>query len=90
VRQVSSGLYVCSPLTLPPFGSRVRRELNRRLLLPLILRAARNLRFDPDAIWTFLPTDTVAALIRMLCKPRGVVVYNCIADFKDQRVPRDG
>ena len=83
VRQVSPDLYVCSPLILPPFGSRVRRELNRRLLLPLILRAVRNLRFDPDVIWTFLPTDTVATLVRMLRKPRGVVVYYCIADFAE-------
>src|SRR5436309_7519627 len=37
VRQVSPNLYVCSPLILPPFGSRIRRQLNRRLLLPLIL-----------------------------------------------------
>jgi glycosyltransferase involved in cell wall biosynthesis len=83
VRQVSPDLYVCSPLILPPFGSRIRQELNRRLLLPLLLRAVRNLRFDPEIIWTFLPTDTAAALVRMLRKPRGLVVYYCIADFAE-------
>jgi glycosyltransferase involved in cell wall biosynthesis len=83
VRQVSPDLYVCSPLILPPFGSRIRHELNRRLLLPLLLRAVRSLRFDPEIIWTFLPTDTAAALVRMLRKPRGVVVYYCIADFAE-------
>src|SRR5258706_7635479 len=83
VRQISANLYVCSPLILPPFGSSIRHQLNRRLLLPLILRAVRSLRFDPDIIWTFLPTDTVAALVRMLSKPRGVVVYYCIADFAE-------
>ena len=89
VRQISPNLYVCSPLILPPFGSSIRHQLNRRLLLPLILRAVRSLRFDPDIIWTFLPTDTVAALVRMLSKPRGVVVYYCIADFPELSPHRD-
>src|SRR3989441_1724529 len=83
VRQVSPGLYVCSPLILPPFGSSTRHRLNRRLLLPLVLRAARSLRFEQDIIRTFLPTDTVATLVRMLSRPRGVVVYYCIADFAE-------
>ena len=89
VRQVSPGLYVCSPLILPPFGSSTRHRLNRRLLLPLVLRAARSLRFEQDVIWTFLPTDTVATLVRMLSKPRGVVVYYCIADFAELSPHRD-
>ena len=83
VRQVSPNLYVCSPLTLPPFGSDVRRHLNRRLLLPLIRRAVRGLGLEPDVVWTFLPTDTAASLARMFSKPRGVVVYYCIADFAE-------
>src|SRR2546421_1081264 len=89
VRQVSPDLYVCSPLILPPFGSSIRHQLNRRLLLPLVLRAVRSLRFNPDIIWTFLPTDTVAALVRMLNKPRGVVIYYCIADFAELSPHRD-
>lgn len=83
VRQVSPGLYVCSPLILPPFGSALRRRLNRHLLLPLLLHAVRHLRFDPEVIWTFLPTDTVVSLLRMLKRPRAVVVYYCIADFAE-------
>ena len=89
VRQVSPNLYVCSPLILPPFGSTIRHQLNRRLLLPLVLRAARSLHFDADVIWTFLPTDTVATLVHMLSKPRGVVVYYCIADFAELSPHRD-
>src|SRR5256714_13215897 len=72
VRQVSPVLYVCSPLILPAFGSRILHELNRRLLLPLLLRAVRSLRFDPDIIWTFLTTDTADALHRHLPKTSGV------------------
>jgi len=83
VRQVSPNLYICSPLILPPFGSGVRHQLNRRLLLPLIASAVSGLRFDPDIIWTFLPTDTVGDLVRMLSRPRGLVVYYCIADFAE-------
>src|SRR2546423_3076144 len=89
VRQVSPGLCVCTPLILPPFGSSIRRQLNTRLLLPLVLRAARSLRFRPDVIWTFLPTDTVATLVRMLSKPRSVIVYYCIADFAELSPHRD-
>ena len=81
VREVAPNLYVCSPLILPPFGPGPRRQLNRRLLLPLLQRAVRSLQFDPAVIWTFLPTDTAAALVSMLKTPRTVVVYYCIADF---------
>jgi glycosyltransferase involved in cell wall biosynthesis len=83
VRQVSPRLYVCSPLILPPFGSATRRHLNRRLLLPLLLRAVDRLRFEPDIIWTFLPTDTVVDLVGLFKKWRAVVVYYCIADFAE-------
>ncbi|MCA1632279.1 MAG: glycosyltransferase [Acidobacteria bacterium] len=83
VRQVAPNLYVCSPLILPPFGSRLRHQINRRVLLPLLRRVVQNLRFDPAVIMTFLPTDTAASLVRMLRTPQGVVVYYCIADFAE-------
>ncbi|HKO62851.1 MAG TPA: glycosyltransferase [Pyrinomonadaceae bacterium] len=83
VREVSKNLYVCSPLILPPFGSKLRHRLNQRALLPMIRRIVRNLGFDPDIILTFLPTDTVASLVRMLRKPEGIVIYYCIADFAE-------
>src|SRR5437763_16594101 len=40
VRQVAPGLYVCSPLVLPPFGSRLAQLANRHLFVPLIARRA--------------------------------------------------
>jgi glycosyltransferase involved in cell wall biosynthesis len=83
VHEVEPNLYVCAPLILPPFGSRLRRELNRRVLLPLLRHAVRGLRFDPAVIWTFLPTDTAVSLVRLLKGPRTVVVYYCIADFAE-------
>ncbi len=83
VREVAKNLYVCSPLILPPFGSAVSHEINQHALLPLIRRAVKNLRFKPEIIWTFLPTDTVASLVKMLRTPEAVVVYYCIADFAE-------
>ncbi|HEX8719434.1 MAG TPA: glycosyltransferase [Pyrinomonadaceae bacterium] len=81
--EVSPNVHVCSPLILPPFGSRLRRAANGRVLLPLLRRAVGRLRFDPDVIMTFLPTDTAGSLVRMLRGPRSVVVYYCIADFAE-------
>ena len=83
VQRVSDNLFVCSPLIFPPFGSKVRHQVNERVLLPLIRRTIKNLGFTPDVILTFLPTDTVASLIKMLRRPDGLVVYYCIADFTE-------
>jgi glycosyltransferase involved in cell wall biosynthesis len=83
VREVLPNLHVCSPLVLPPFGSKARQLLNRRVLLPLIRRAVEKLNFRSDIIWTYLPTDTVGSLIHLLRTPRGLTVYYCIADFAE-------
>lgn len=81
VRQVEENLWVCSPLVLPPFGPAWRRRLNRRLLLPLVKRAARSLGMKRPLIWSYLPTDTAVDMARLL-KPRdGVAVYYCVDDF---------
>jgi glycosyltransferase involved in cell wall biosynthesis len=79
LREVAPNVHVCSPLVLPPFGSRWRRELNRRLFLPLIQRNARRLGFRDPLVWTYLPNDTTLDLIRSL--RRSAVVYYCVADF---------
>ncbi len=81
VREVAPNLYVCSPLVLPPFGSGLRKPFNRRLLLPLIRRIARQLGMRDVLIWTYLPTDTVLDLIKLLRSPQSVTVYYCVADF---------
>jgi glycosyltransferase involved in cell wall biosynthesis len=81
VRQVAPNIYVCSPVVLPPFGSRWRRELNRRLFLPLVRRAARSLGMRDVLFWTYLPTDTMLDLVKLLREPRSGVVYYCVADF---------
>jgi glycosyltransferase involved in cell wall biosynthesis len=81
VREVQPNLYVCSPLVLPPFGPGWRRQINRRLLLPLIRRTARTLGMRDPVLWTHLPTDTALDIIELLQTHRNTVVYYCIADF---------
>ena len=87
LREVQSNIYVCSPIVLPPFGSRVRRYFNRRFLLPQVRRVAERLGLRNNLIWTYLPTDTTLDLLEMLRTPQSLVVYYCIADFA-QLTPR--
>jgi glycosyltransferase involved in cell wall biosynthesis len=79
VREVAPNIYVCSPLVLPPFGSRLSRELNRRVFLRFVRRTARRLGFRRPLVWTYLPNDTTLDLIRSL--DRDGLVYYCVADF---------
>lgn len=73
VRRVGKNLYVCSPLVLPPFGP--SRDVNARVLLPRVVRAARRLGMEDALILTYLPTDTALDLVRQLRTPQSVVVY---------------
>lgn len=82
VRRVGANLYACSPLVLPPFGPPWRRALNRRLLR-LVRRTVRGLGMRDPVVWTFLPTDTALDLIALLRTASGVVVYTCVADFRE-------
>src|ERR1051326_1516 len=81
VREVAPGVFVCSPLALPPFGSSLRRAINNLPLLPLLKRTARLLQTRDPLIWTYLPTDVVLDLINKLRTPRSLVIYYCVADF---------
>jgi glycosyltransferase involved in cell wall biosynthesis len=80
-RCVVPGVYVVSPLVLPPFGPPQRRLANRFLLRLQVAGASRRLGMRDLIIWTFLPTDTAAEIVRLLASPRSVVVYHCTADF---------
>jgi glycosyltransferase involved in cell wall biosynthesis len=87
VRQVAPDIHVCSPLVCPPFGSSWRRTLNRRIFLPGLKRTAQELGFRDPIIWTWLPTDVSADLLRLLSSPDGLVIYHSVADFT-QLTPR--
>lgn len=81
LREVAPNVYVCSPLVLPPFGSRLQRAINRHLLLPVIRRASRRLGMSNLLLWSYLPTDTAVGLIRMMRNRTTHVVYYCLTDF---------
>ncbi len=81
LREVAPNVYVCSPLVLPPFGSRIQRAINRHLLLPVIRRSARRLGMRNLLLWTYLPTDTAVGLIRLMRTRTSAIVYYCLTDF---------
>jgi glycosyltransferase involved in cell wall biosynthesis len=82
VRKIEENLFVCSPIVLPPFGSRWQRSLNKRLFLPMIAWAASSLGMRDPVLWTFLPTDTALDLIKLfIARSNPKVVYHCTADF---------
>ena len=81
VREVAPNLYVCSPLVMPPFGSLIRRRINRHFLLPAIGRTARQLGMRDVLVWTYLPTDSAVELVKLVRNSRGASIYHCLADF---------
>ncbi|MBA2703370.1 MAG: glycosyltransferase [Blastocatellia bacterium] len=81
LREVAPNIFVCSPLVLPPFGAGWQRAINRRLLLPLIVRSARTLGMKNILLWSYLPTDTALDLVRMLRGPKTCLVYYCVDNF---------
>jgi hypothetical protein len=81
-REVSANIFVMSPIVMPPFGSKVSRFINRRILLPLVKRAASKLKFRDPIMWTYLPSDTALDLIRIVGTHASVIAYYCGADFR--------
>lgn len=81
VRQVAPNIYVCAPFVLPPFGSPLRKAINRRVLLPRLVQTARDLEMHDALLWTYMPTDTAVDLIEMLGGRERTVVYYCVAEF---------
>jgi glycosyltransferase involved in cell wall biosynthesis len=81
VREVAPNLYVCSPLVLPPFGSSLRRQINRHLLLPSIRDTAKKLGMKDALVWTYLPTDSAVDLLKLFRQANGSSVYYCVGDF---------
>jgi glycosyltransferase involved in cell wall biosynthesis len=81
MRRADDRLHVCSPVVFPPFGGRLRDAVNRRFLVPSVVRAIRRVGVRNPVIWTFLPTDPARQVIRELREPGSVAVYYCAADF---------
>lgn len=83
ITQVDRNLYVCPPLVLPPFGSRLRRACNRVLLKVLLRHVRRRLNLKEGFIVSYLPTDTAVDLAKLLRTSGSTVIYYCIADFSE-------
>jgi len=66
---------------MPPFGSSIRRRINRHFLLPAIGRTARQLGMRDVLVWTYLPTDSAVELVKLVRNSRGASIYHCLADF---------
>lgn len=76
-REVAPGLFVASPLTIPPVGPAALRSASLELGAAASARAVRRLGLGEGVLWAFLPT--ALALSRRL-DPR-VVVYHCVDDY---------
>jgi len=81
LREIAPNLYISSPVVLPPFGSGLQRDLNRRFFLSGIIGTVKRLQMRDPLIWTYLPSDTVLDIIRLIRSERSVVVYYSLADF---------
>src|ERR1700730_9083753 len=64
LRKVPDGLYVMTPISLPLYGSRVGRAINRWLLLFQLRLVMLFLRLRKPVLWVAIPTaaDLVDAL----------------------------
>jgi glycosyltransferase involved in cell wall biosynthesis len=81
IREVAPNLFICSPVVLPPFGSVIQRNLNRRFFLRSVAAVANQLKMHDPLVWTYLPTDTALDLINLVRTDRSTVVYYGVADF---------
>jgi hypothetical protein len=80
--EIRSGLSVFAPLVLPPFGSRLRRALNRAVFLPAVRRRAFAMEMRDPVVIAWLPTDTALDLAGLPSLPHRTLVYFCTADFE--------
>jgi uncharacterized SAM-binding protein YcdF (DUF218 family)/glycosyltransferase involved in cell wall biosynthesis len=78
-RKERENLFIYSPVILPFPYSRTARWINRRMLIRPLQKWLRLMRFQPDIIWTFLPTHTALDIIDQI--DHEILVYYCIADF---------
>ena len=79
IRRESENLYVYSPIVLPFPYSRIARWINKQILLSVIKRWMKAVRFSDPIIWTFLPTGTALDIIENI--NRKLLVYYCIDSF---------
>lgn len=79
VRQVTSNLYVYTPLVIPFHGNRMARALNRPFITAQIRRVCRQLGFTNAITWSFIPSsaEVVGTLGERL------ILYHCVDEFSE-------
>ena len=82
VREVAERLWVCTPIVLPPFGSGLRRFVNRRLFLPLVDASRRRLGLRDPIIVSWVPTDSALRLVERMRGGRSLLVGYWVADYR--------
>ena len=65
-REVAPNIFVYSPLVLPPFGSTVRRLMNRHVFLRQLRGITRAMQMKDVLLWTYLPTDTAVDIVELI------------------------
>lgn len=81
IREVETGVVVCSPAVLPPFGSRVRRSINRLLIRFSVGRASRILGLENPVVIVCLPTDVSLGMAKLLMTEESPLIYYAISDL---------
>jgi len=80
IRKEGEGLYVFSPIILPFPYSRMARFINRHLMLRVLDRWMKIMKFGNPIVWTFLPTPLVVDIMENVTKK--LTVYYCVDNFR--------
>lgn len=78
-----AGVSVVAPLLLPFPRSRLATAVNHHLLLPRLASRIRALAGEDPILFSYLPTRNAVRLIELLRGRGSVVVYYCVADFRE-------
>lgn len=81
IREVETGVIVCTPVVLPPFGSRFRRMVNQRLSRSSVGRAIDRLGLDDPVVILCLPTDVAWQMTEAVATSRTTLIYYAISDL---------
>jgi glycosyltransferase involved in cell wall biosynthesis len=79
----ATGPRFVSPLILPFPGSRIAWSINALLIQRLARGIQSQARSGDQVVFTYLPSREAVSLVRLLRRPRSVVVYYCVADFRE-------
>jgi glycosyltransferase involved in cell wall biosynthesis len=79
----ADGVHVVPPLLLPFPRSRAAALINETFLLPRLVAGLRSLAGPDPVVFTFLPTPLARRLVESIRGAGSVIVYYCIADFRE-------